>query len=144
MKEKIPEQKKTIEKSILEKAIMKKGSMREKELQELKFNSLKLSIFVGLFFWLLIGVLIKNILLGAGIACIIITISFIILIQIPLAKKKKYTTKVEADLPIFLMRLATELRIGKNLSKAINDSCKEESYASVIKRIIDRERGIKK
>jgi flagellar protein FlaJ len=122
--------KKAAKKSFLEKTIMKKASIREKEMQKLKFDSLKLSIFIALFIWLIVGVIVKNALLGGGIACLAAALIFVLLIQIPIAKKKKYTTKVEADLPIFLMRLATELRIGKSFSRAISDSCKEDSAAS--------------
>ncbi|MFA6420392.1 MAG: type II secretion system F family protein [archaeon] len=116
--------------SILEKFLKKKTQMREKELEKHKSNSLKLSIFLGLFIWLGAGVLTKNIILSAGIALLLSLVLFLLLLQAPLAKKKAYSSKVEADLPLFLMRLATEIKIGKNFSKAINDSCKEESFAS--------------
>lgn len=116
--------------SIFERVFEKKTQMRAKEMEKHKSASLKLSVFFGLFIWLGVGLAVKNIILSAGISILVIALLFILLIQIPLAKKKAYATKVEADLPIFLSRLATEVRIGKSFSKAIEDSCKEDSFAS--------------
>jgi flagellar protein FlaJ len=104
--------------------------MREKELTKHKINSLKLSAFIGLFVWLGAGIVLKNIMLSAGVAIILAILFFVILLQLPLARKKAYSSKVEADLPLFLIRLAAEIKIGKNFSKAIRDSCSEESFAS--------------
>lgn len=130
LKETLENAQKISKTSVIERVLKKKTQMREKELQKHKSNSLKLSVFIGLFAWLGIGVVIKNIVLSGGIALLIMVFIFIILIQLPLAKRKAYAEKIEADLPLFLMRLATELKIGKSFSKAIKDSCKEESFAS--------------
>jgi len=125
--------------SLIEKVLQKKGAMREKELQKLKTESLKKGILVGVFVSLAIGFIAKNIFLAFGIGAAVCCIVFIALLQAPLAKKRAYSKKVEMDLPFFLMRLATELRIGKNISKAIKDSCKEEGFASKEFKIVLRD-----
>jgi len=129
--------------SFLEGLLKRKAQMKEKELNKHKSVSLKLSIFLGLFAWLFIGVMLKNTILSAGIALIIAIIIFVLLIQFPIAKKKAYSKRVEADLPLFLLRLATEIKIGKSFPKAINDSCKEEGFASKEFKIIlnDMQKG---
>ncbi|MEI7962021.1 MAG: type II secretion system F family protein, partial [archaeon] len=76
------------------------------------------------------GVITKNIILSAGISAGFVAVIFVILIQIPLAKKRAYAKKVEAELPLFLLRLATEIKLGKSFSKAIKDSCTEEGNVS--------------
>ncbi|MFA6065211.1 MAG: type II secretion system F family protein [archaeon] len=117
-------------KSFAESALKKKLNIKDKELEKHKLNCLKNSLFLGLFCWLGAGVLTKNILLSLGIGLIAATLIFVLLLQAPLAKKKAYAKKVEAELPLFLMQLSTEISIGKSFFKAIEDSCKEQSDTS--------------
>lgn len=130
LKEMLSNADKLTKKSFFEEFIKKKTKMREIELSKHKTASIKLSIFLGLFFWLGIGIITKNILLSMGLAIITTTIIFFVLLQLPLSKRKAYAKRVESDLPLFLMRLATEIKIGKNFSKAIEDSCKDGGAAS--------------
>ncbi len=116
--------------SLIEKFLQKKGAMREKEIEKLKSESLKKGVLLGIVVSLAIGFIAKNIFLAFGIGAAVCCVVFVVLLQAPLAKKRAYSKRVEMDLPFFLMRLATELRIGKNISKAIKDSCKEEGFAS--------------
>lgn len=116
--------------SIIEKALKKKSGMRDNEMEKHKFDSLKLSIFIGLFGWLILGVIIRNIFLSAAISTAGIALVFILLLQLPLAKKKAYSKKVEAELPLFLMKLSAEIKLGKNFYNAIEDCCKEKGFAS--------------
>ena len=116
--------------SLLENNLSKQTRIKDKQLEKHKSNSLKTSVFVGLFLWLFVGAIIKNIVLSAGVAIGAIAIIFLILTQLPLLKKKAYSKKVEADLPLFLTTLATELHLGKNFARAIADSCKEEGFSA--------------
>ena len=134
---------KTVKFSFLEKTLQKSAELRNKEIEKHKNNSLKASVFVGLFALLFIGVITTNIFLAAGISAGIVAGIFVILIQIPLAKKKAYSKKVEAELPLFLLRLATEIRLGKSFTKAIKDSCLEGgNVAEEFKKIVmDLDKG---
>jgi len=122
--------KKIKETSLFEKILQKKGALHKKELAKLKNESLKKGALIGIIISLAIGFFTKNILLSFGIGSAACCVIFVLLLQAPLAKKRAYAKRVEMDLPFFLMRLATELRIGKSISKAIKDSCKEEGFAS--------------
>lgn len=117
--------------SFIEKRLKKSAQLRDKEVEKHKINSLKISVFVGLFAWLFCGVILNNIILSGAIGTVIIAITFVLLIQLPLAKKKKYAKNIEARLPLFLLKLATELRLGKSFSKAISDLSKDEDCVSV-------------
>jgi len=116
--------------SIVEDLLKKKSNMREKEFNKHKFDSIKLSLILGLFCWLIIGVLAKNILLGAGITIIVTLVLFLLLLQIPLAKRKKYAKEIESELPLFLTKLASEIKLGKNFNQAILSAANEESKVS--------------
>ena len=120
-----------IKNSFIEKYLGKKGNLRSKEIEKHKTDSLKVSVFIGLFAWLAIGIYIESILKALAFSTIFTIVVFIILLQLPLAKKRKETKKFEADLPFFLLHLATEIKIGKSFSKAMNDSCKEENRAAL-------------
>ena len=108
-----------IKNSFIEKYLGKKGNLRSKEIEKHKTDSLKMSVFIGLFAWLAIGIYIENILKALAFSTVFTIVVFIILLQLPLAKKRKETKKFEADLPFFLLHLATEIKIGKSFSKAI-------------------------
>ena len=91
---------------------------------------MKISIFIGLFTWLVIGLVITNIVRSLAFSTIFSIFVFIILLQVPLVKRKKETKKFEAGLPFFLLHLSTEIRTGKSFAKALEDSCKEEGLVS--------------
>ena len=99
-------------KSILSKKIIEKTNIKEKEFEKTKINSLKISIFIGLFGWLLIGMYTKDILRSGAFGAILMAIIFVIQIYLPVIKQKKYSKKVEAGLPLFLSKLVLELRVG--------------------------------
>ena len=117
-------------KSIVEKIVQKKSNMRDKEFNKHKFESIKISLIIGLFFWLIIGLLLKNILLGAGISIIITLILFLFLLQYPLAKRKQYAKKIESELPLFLTKLTCEIKLGKTFNQAILSAANEDSEVS--------------
>jgi flagellar protein FlaJ len=114
-------------KSFVEGFIKKKSNLKEKEFNKHKFDSIKLSVFVCLFAWLAIGLITANILRALAFATIFSVFVLVILLQIPIAKKKKETKRFEAELPFFLLHLSTEIRTGKNFSKALEDSCNESN-----------------
>ncbi len=116
--------------SFVEGLIKKKSNMRDKEFNKHKFESIKLSLIIGLFSWLIIGVLLKNILLGAGVAIIITLIIFVILLELPLLKRKKYALQIESELPLFLTKLSSEIKLGKNFTNAILSAANEDSLVS--------------
>ncbi|MEK6959156.1 MAG: type II secretion system F family protein [archaeon] len=122
--------------SFAKKAIIKGSAIREKEFEKHKFNSFKLSVFISLFAWLGIGLVVKNLLLAAAISLALMAIVFVLLLQIPLAKQKALSKKVEADMPFFLTRMASEIRVGKGFFRALEDCAKEEDYASKEFRIV--------
>ena len=125
-----PDSSKTKRPSFLEKLLSKKSAMREREFEKHKQKSLKLSVFVSLFLWLMIGVLIRNIFLSGALAAISMALIFLVLVKAPVAKKKAYSKKVEADLPLFLLKLATEMKTGKSFMRALSDAGKEEGFAA--------------
>lgn len=120
-------EKKTSQNTLIENIFMKKSNIRQKEFDKHKFDSLKLSIVFGLFIWLILGVLLKNILLSAGISLIITIVIFITLFQLPLMKRKKYAKIIENELPLFLTKLALEIKLKKNFNQAILSATSEES-----------------
>lgn len=138
--------KKNEEKSFVEEYLKKKSNLREKEFKKHKFESIKLSIFIGLFLWLIIGVVIKNIMLGAGISIIFSLIIFLILFQIPLMKRKKRAKIIENELPLFLTKLACEIKLGKTLYNAIQSLIKSEENSEISKEfsivLKDMDKGI--
>ena len=117
-------------KSIVEDIVKKKSNMQKKEFNKHKFESIKLSLITGLFLWLIIGVLLKNILLGAGISIIIAITLFLVLLWYPLLKRQKYTKKIESELPLFLTKLTCELKLGKSFNQAILSAANEDSEIS--------------
>jgi archaeal flagellar protein FlaJ len=121
------ENKKQKNKSFVEDLLKKKSNMREKEFNIHKFESIKISLILGLFCWLIIGVLTKNILLGAGVAIIATLLIFLLLLQLPLAKRKKYARKIESELPLFLTKLASQIKLGKSFNQAILSAANEDS-----------------
>ena len=116
--------------SFLEKTLTKKAAMRGKDFEKHKSRSLRLSVFVALFVWLFVGVLIKNLVLSAAISLAAMAVIFVILVQIPASKRRAYSKKVEADLPVFLMKLSTEMKTGKSLARALGDAAKEDGFAA--------------
>lgn len=118
------------ETSFVEEILKKKSNMREKEFNKHKFESIKISLILGLFLWLIIGVMAKNILLGAGIAIIATLIVFLLLLQLPLAKRKQYAKKIESDLPLFLTKLASEINLKKSFNQAILSAANDNGAVS--------------
>jgi flagellar protein FlaJ len=117
-------------KSVIESVVQKKSGMREIAFQKHKTESLKIGGIIGLFAWLVGSVITKNLILGGGIAIIVGAIGFVLILQLPLVEKKKRAIKAEADLPLFLLRLSTETRLGKGLAKALEDCCEQQDNAS--------------
>ncbi len=125
--EETPKNEKEKTKSFVEDLLKKKSNMREKEFDKHKFESIKISLILGLFCWLVISVLAKNILLGAGIAIIVTLLLFLLLLQLPLAKRKNYAKRIESELPLFLTKLASEIKLGKSFNQAILSAANENS-----------------
>jgi len=92
---------------IFENFLKKKTNMKDNEFTKHKLESLKMSIFVGLFLWLVFGLFIHNILRSLAIATIFSVFIFIILIH-----------------------LSTEIRTGKSFAKALEDSTKEKGFVT--------------
>lgn len=126
-------------KSFTEDLIKKKTNMREKEFNIHKFESIKISSIIGLFCWLVIGVITKNILLGAGIALIATLLIFLLLLQLPISKRKHYAKKIESELPLFLTKLASEIKLGKSFNQAIISAANENSAVDNEFRLIVRD-----
>ncbi|MCX6804392.1 MAG: type II secretion system F family protein [Candidatus Diapherotrites archaeon] len=116
--------------SLLENNLIKNSSLRNKDFEKHKNESLKISIIFALFTWLCAGVFAKNILLALGIAFLFGIMVFTILLYLPILKKKAHARKVEAELPLFLLRLATEIKLGKSMAQAIKDSAVEKDSSS--------------
>ncbi|MCX6800787.1 MAG: type II secretion system F family protein [Candidatus Diapherotrites archaeon] len=108
-------------KSPLEKILKKNAAMRERELEAHKSRSMRLSIFISLFIWLIIGVVEKNILKSGAIALIAAILLFATFLSLPVLKKRAHAKKVEAELPLFLLQLSTEIKIGKSFLEALKD-----------------------
>ncbi len=125
-------------KSLIQKKLIEKGQIREREFEKKKIDSLKMSIFVGLFGWLICGVYTKEIIKSGAIGTIMMIILFVVQIYWPVLKQKKYSRKVEAGLPLFLSKLILELKVGKDFVRAIKNICQnkietEKEYLHVIK-----------
>lgn len=116
--------------SVIEELIKKEAAMREKEVKAHKEKSLIYSATVVLFLWLCVGLVLRNIILSAGIAIVGGMLTFVILIYVPILKRKAYSKKVESDLPEFLTKVTYELRAGKSFLKAIKDATKENSFSA--------------
>ncbi len=130
-------------KSLVEDLLLKKSNMKEKEFIKHKNESIKLSIIIGLFCWLVIATLLKNILQGAGAAILLTIVLFITLLQLPLLKRKQYAKKIESELPLFLTKLTSEIKLGKSFNQAILSAANEESaISSEFKLVVrDMEKG---
>jgi pilus assembly protein TadC len=117
-------------KSKIENNVLKKANIRKKEFEEYKkkslINSIIFSFFILLFSWLFT----KNIILSFGIILFCFATIFLLAINIPIIKHKKYTKKVEVDLSFFLTNLITELKIGKDLVSAIKKCSAEKNRAA--------------
>ena len=103
----------------IENKVSKNANFRKKEFQTHKFESLKLSILISLFLFLFFELYLHNIFLTLGIAIFCFAIIFLLALQIPLIKKRKYAKKIENGMPNFLTNLITELKVGKNVFDAI-------------------------
>ncbi|OQA31827.1 MAG: flagellar assembly protein J [archaeon ADurb.Bin336] len=119
--------------SIIEKYLKNKSNFRDKDFEKHKFESLKLSIITGLFAWLIISVLLNNITLGGGLSTLLSLFLFITLIQAPILKRKKRAKIIESELPLFLTRLACEIKLGKTLPNAINSTIKSDENSEIAK-----------
>ena len=84
-----------IKNSFIEKYLGKKGNLRSKEIEKHKTDSLKMSVFIGLFAWLAIGIYIENILKALAFSTVFTIVVFIILLQLPLAKKRKAGDRIQ-------------------------------------------------
>jgi len=110
--------------------LIKKTKMRDKEFNTHKSNSIKTSAFIGLFVWLIIGIWIKNIILSAAIAVIVIAVVFVVLLNIPIIKHQKRLKVIESELPLLLIKIANEVQFGKSLTKAITQAGSETGEAA--------------
>ena len=129
---------KTKKSSLIQKKMIQNTQMREREFEKIKIDSLKMSIFVGLFGWLICGVYTKEIIKSGAVGILIMIILFVIQIYWPILKQKRHAKQVEAGLPLFLSKLILELKVGKDLVHAIKNICKseikiEKEYLRVIK-----------
>lgn len=113
--------------SVLEEVLKKKAIMREKEFEAHKSRSIRLSVFISLFIWLFIGIIEKNIIKSGAIGIICAAIIFAVFLAAPLIKKRVHAKKVEAELPLFLLQLATEIKTGKSFFEAMKDCAKKDS-----------------
>jgi archaeal flagellar protein FlaJ len=117
---------------------IKKSNISEKDFEKRKINSLKISIFIGLFGWLICGAYTKEIFRSGVGGILLMIIVFALSLYWPIIKQKQYSKKVEADLPLFLSKLVSELRVGKDFVKALKNSCQgkkeiETEYLRVVK-----------
>jgi archaeal flagellar protein FlaJ len=124
--------------SLFSKKVLKNANMKKSEYEKIKSNSLKLSIFISLFTWLILGFYTKDIFQSGAYAALTMIFIFTLLIYTPVLKQKKHSKKVEASLPLFLSKLALELRVGKDFIKALKNICNgkgaaEKEYQKVIK-----------
>ncbi|MDD2531435.1 MAG: type II secretion system F family protein [Candidatus ainarchaeum sp.] len=127
------EKNKVKDNSLIEKYLRNKSNFKEKDFEKHKFESLKLSIVIGLFIWLIISVILKNIIFGGGISIIFSLLLFVMLIQSPILKRKKRAKVIENELPLFLTRLACEVKLGKTLPNAINSTIKSDEKSEISK-----------
>ena len=121
---------KLTKKSVIEEIIEKNAAIQKKELQKHKENSIKYSLFIGLFFWLCLGLILKNIVLSAGVSIIFTIFLFLFLLQLPILKRVNHTKKVEADLPIIVLKMIYEIKAGKSFFKALEDCSKEKEESA--------------
>ncbi len=122
--------KKISEKSFLEDNTVKKADLRKKDFEEYKKKCFSYTIISSLFILLFGWLYTHNILLSFGIMFGFFTIIFLIAINIPILKHKKYTKKVEVNLSFFLMNLVTELKVGKDLMSAIKKCSMEDNVTA--------------
>ena len=125
-------------KSFILKKVIQNGNIREKDFEKRKMNSIKLSVFIGLFCWLLIGFFSKEIIKSSAIGILCMIICFVFFIYLPVIKQKQYSKKVESGLPLFLSKLVLELRVGKDFVHAIKNITKgtteiEIEYQKVVR-----------
>ncbi|MFA5764026.1 MAG: type II secretion system F family protein [archaeon] len=122
----------------IENKVSKNANFRKKEFQQHKFESLKLSVLISLFLFLFFELYLHNLFLTLGIAIFCFAIIFLLALQIPLIKKKKYAKKIENGMPNFLTNLITELKVGKNVFDAIKKCATGEvgsEYLQVLKNV---------
>jgi pilus assembly protein TadC len=122
----------------IEDKVTKKANFRKKEFEIHKFESLKLSILISLFLFLFFELYLHNLFLTSGIAIFCFTVIFLLALQIPLIKKRKYAKKIENGMPNFLTNLITELKVGKNVFDAIKKCATGEvgsEYLQVLKNV---------
>ena len=117
--------------SIIQKKINKKTNTRQKDFEKKKIIYLKISIIISLFGWLIIGAYTKDIFRSGAIATILMIIIFIIELYLPVLKQKQHSKKVESGLPMFLFKVVSELKVGKDFVRAIKNSCNSTNPTDV-------------
>jgi pilus assembly protein TadC len=125
----------------IENGLSKKVNFRQKEFELHKTKSLKLSILISLFIFLALELYLHNIFLTLGMSFFCFLIIFLLALQLPLIKKKKYAKKIENEMPLFLTNLITELKVGKTVFDAIKQCSSGlvgKEYSYVLKNV---ERG---
>lgn len=117
-------------KSIVKEKILKKANVREKEFENYKKKCFSYSIIFSLFVLMFSWLYLYDIILSFGIMFFVFTIIFLIGINLPLIKHKKYTKKIESETAGFLTNLIIELKVGKDLLSAIKKcSLEKENIA---------------
>lgn len=136
---------KTNKKKIIEK-IKKKSfieeqlarNLRKKEIEEKKFHNLKISLFVSALVLFATEVYITNLVFSFLTSIIIFILVFSILTIIPIIENKKKISKIEAELPFFLMKLVTEINLGNSFFVAIEKTCeKNGAVENEFKKIVN-------
>ena len=105
----------------LEKAHMNISAQRYIEQAALR------SAFVGIFAWLVAGLLLEEILFTIVYGIIIGLLTFAIILFLPVLKKKKIAQQVEAELPFSLMTIAAELNMRIPLEKTIKHASEQHT-----------------
>lgn len=125
-----------IKKSFIESNTLNKAYLRKKEFEKYKQKCLSYSIIFSLFVLLFSWLYIRNILLCFAIMFFVFAIIFLLAINIPILKHKKYTRLVENSLAIFLTSLISELKSGNDLLNAIKKCSIEENSAAKEYRLV--------
>jgi pilus assembly protein TadC len=111
-----------MKKSIIEKKLSEKSRLRKKEFKKYKMKCIQKSFFVSAFFLFLLQLIIKNLFLSLGISFAIFAIVFVLFLQKPIIKAKKYSKKVESEMPNLIINLITSIKSGKDLISSIKDN----------------------
>jgi pilus assembly protein TadC len=102
-----------------------KKNFRKKDIERIKNRNLKISIFLGLLSFLTAELYIINLQKSSLIGIITFIFSFLLLMILPITAHKRKVKRVEANLPFFLIKLITEIKIGNNFFNALKKLTKK-------------------